>query len=307
MCGSAEVIYTVARMWEIFIYDLSQRLQGVGELLGSWLDKHLVNIIAILVGAWLVRRFGAGLINRALSHTIRADLYPTKIDREKRLRTLDSLVNAGMRVGIYIVAAILLVGEINPAYTTALFASAGFIGVALGFGAQSLIKDFVSGIFIITENQYRVGDIVDLGGVSGTVEDVTIRTTVLRDLDGNLHHVPNGTITITTNKTIGFSRINEDIVVAMDTDVDRLEHVINHVGQELAARPDFKHIIDEPPHFASFKGFAGSGIVIKILGKTSAADQWHVRSEMYKMLKKAFDKNNIELATLPPLLPLPKK
>ncbi len=295
-------------MWDQLTINVVNSLETIAGLIGDWLDKHLINIFAILLGAWLFRRFGAGIVNRGLRHTIRADLYPTKSDRERRLRTLDSLVGAAMRIGVYIIAAIMLVGEINPSYTTALFASAGVIGVALGFGAQSLIKDFVSGVFIITENQYRVGDIVDLGTASGTVEDVTIRTTILRDLDGNVHHVPNGTIQVTTNKTIGFSRINEDIVVALDTDIDRLEHVINHVGEELSAKPEFKSQILEAPHLASFKGFVPNGMVVKILGKTSAADQWHVRSEMYKLLKKAFDKNNIELATVaPPVLPVKDK
>lgn len=294
-------------MWEELTISIINSFETIANLIGDWFDKHLINIFAILLGAWLFRRFGAGLVNRALRHTIRADLYPTKSDREKRLRTLDSLVGAAMRIGVYIIAAIMLVGEINPSYTTALFASAGVIGVALGFGAQSLIKDFVSGVFIITENQYRVGDIVDLGSASGTVEDVTIRTTILRDLDGNVHHIPNGTIQVTTNKTIGFSRINEDIVVAHDTDVDRLEHIINHVGEELAAKPEFKNQILEAPHFASFKGFALNGLVIKILGTTTAADQWHVRSELYKLLKKAFDKNNIELASVMAPLPPPPK
>ena len=294
-------------MWEYLIIRLVDAFYSLARMLGAWFSLHGVNVLVILFSAWIIRRFGAKLISQVLRHTIRADLYPTKADREKRLRTLNSLVGAFARVGVYIFAAILLVGEINPAYTTALFTSAGFIGIALGFGAQSLVKDFVSGIFIIVENQYRVGDIVELNDVGGIVEDITIRTTVLRDLDGNLHHVPNGTIQVTTNKTIGFSRINEDIVVAHDTDVDRLEQVVNRVGQELAGMPEYKHKIQQAPHLASIKGLSPAGIVVKILGKTSAAEQWKVRSQLYRLLTKAFAKHDIHVSTIAPPPPPPKK
>ncbi len=281
-------------MWEYVPYSLTLSLDKVGRLINGWIDKHLINILVILIGAWVLRHFSAQIISSALRHTIRDDLYPTKGDRQKRIRTLNSLVGAAARVGVYIIATVMIINELGVD-TGPLVASAGFLGIALGFGAQSLIKDFVSGIFIIIENQYRVGDIVQLGTVSGAVEDVTIRTTVLRDLNGDVHHIPNGTIAVSTNKTIGYSRINENIVVAYDTDLQRLEHIINHVGEELAATPEFKHKIHEPPRFEGMKGFDKDGIVINIAGKTSAAEQWKITSELYQLLKKAFEKNNIKV------------
>jgi len=289
-------------MWEDVVLGLTNQLVWLGDTVRDWLGDHLINILAILIGAWIVRRFGVRLINSLLKHTVRVDLYPTKADRDKRLTTLNSLASAGVRVGIYVIAAILLIGEINPSYTTALFASAGVIGVALGFGAQSLIRDFVSGIFIITENQYRIGDDVTLiagagiGNISGKVEALTIRTTVLRDLNGDVHHMPNGNIGVTTNKTLGYSRINEDIVVALDTDLERLEHVIKHTGEELAADAELKDHIVEPPYLASVEGLSGKGLKIKILAKTTPAAQWRVRSEFYKRLKKSLAKNDIKLS-----------
>lgn len=279
-------------------------LQKLGQLIGSWLNLHAINIVAILLGAWFIRRFGSEIIGQVLKQTIRSDLYPTTADREKRFKTLNSLVAASTRVVVYIVAAILIIGEINPHYTTALFASAGLLGVALGFGAQSLIKDFMSGIFIITENQYRVGDVISIGDVSGTVESISIRTTVLRDLDGYVHHVPNGTISVTTNKTVGFGRINEDITVAGDTDLNRLEHIINHVGEQLAAQPEFAHKIIETPKFARIAKLDGNNVIIKILGKTTTASRLEVKSEYYKLLQKAFHANHIELV---PSVPKPIK
>jgi small-conductance mechanosensitive channel len=155
------------------------------------------------------------------------------------------------------------------------------------------VKDFVSGIFIITENQYRVGDIVQLGEVSGVVEAITIRTTILRDLDGYLHHIPNGTITVTTNKTIGYAGLNEDIVVAADTDLEQLEHVINHVGEQLAAQPELMHKIKEAPRLVSIQGLHDKGITVKVIGQTTAGSRVAVRSEFYRLLKKACAQHKI--------------
>lgn len=290
-------------MNHLLAMSLVSSLEVVGRSLGSWLEVHAVNIIVIVIGAWLFRHFGAGVMGRILSHTVRPDLYPTKTDRSKRLKTLNSLTGAVIRTGVYIIAGILIVGEINPDYTTALFASAGLVTVALGFGAKDLINDFMSGIFIITENQYRVGDVVEIAGVKGTVEDVTIRTTVLRDLDGNVHHVPNGDITVTTNKTLGFSRLNETVVLQVGTDIERTEHIINHIGDELAARPDMKHKMQQAPHVASIEGYGQGGIILKIAATVSASDKYTVRTEFYRLLYKAFAKHSIELAMQPPPAP----
>lgn len=288
-------LYILTGMFEEFLLNLLPQLLHVGTLIGDWLNEHLVNILAILVGAWIIRRFGAKFIARILKYTVRNDLYPNHADREKRMKTLNTLASAIMRVGVYIVVAILLVGEINPSYTTALFASAGLIGVALGFGAKDLINDLVSGIFIITENQYRVGDVIEIGGVSGTVEDITIRTTVLRDLGGDVHHIPNGTIKLTTNMTLGFSGIDESIVVGYDTDIDRLKHIINHVGEQLASDAEFQKMTVEPIHFLRVDGFGDNGIIVRIAGKTASGEQWLVKGELYERLYKEFKRQKIEI------------
>ncbi len=267
-----------------------------GHSLGDWLNLHFMNIILILIGGWLLHRFGSDILKRVISRTVRPDLYPTKVDREKRIKTLESLSKAVVKVGVYALAGCLIVGEINPSYTAALFASAGLVTVALGFGAKDLINDFMSGIFIITENQYRVGDFVEIAGVSGTVEDVTIRTTILRDLDGNVHHVPNGVIDVATNRTMGFSRLNEDLTLVVDSDLALVEHVINHVGEKLAAKADFAHSIKVAPHFTDVLGYTPTGITIKITGTVVAGEKATIKTEFYKLLSKAFVANDIELA-----------
>jgi moderate conductance mechanosensitive channel len=286
---------------ESFTEELVLRLEWFVDKLDKWVDEHFVNILIILVGAWIIRRVANGLVHRMLKYIVRPDVYPTKTDREKRVKTLGGLVRGVIRLIVYAVTALLIVGELYPSLRTALFTSAGVIGVIIGLGAQNLIKDIVTGIFIITENQFRVGDEVTLtagmglGQVEGQVEDITIRTTVLRDLSGNVHHIANGNIGVTTNKTLGFSRMNEEIVVAFDTDLSKLERVIKKVGEEMAALPDMQNRIIEPPYLASVKGFADDGVSVRVLAKTNAAAQWKTRSEFYRLLQKAFEKNNIKL------------
>lgn len=287
---------------------LAEKVRGVGHLLGDWLYLHAVNIIIILLIAWILRRFSAKILSSFLKNTIRSDMFPTKGAREKRLKTLTSMANAITQVGIALVAVILILGEINPNYANVLFASAGLLTVALGFGAKDLINDFVTGIFIITEGQYRVGDAIEIAGVSGVVEAVTVRTTVLRDLDGNVHYVPNGDIIVATNKTLGFSRINENIAFDTKTDIERVTHVINHVGEEMAADPDFKNKIKEAPQVAQIVGYGPTGLVIKVTATTGESDKPAIKSALYERLHKAFAKNDIIVA-LQPILPptAPKK
>jgi small-conductance mechanosensitive channel len=285
-----------------FLNRVGMKLQALGGDMINWLSIHGLNILLILVGAWVARRFGVKLFKNIFSHTLRPELYKTKTDRERRAKTLGNMSSAFVRTTVYIITGFLIISEINPSYTTALFASAGLVTVALGFGAQSFIKDVVSGMFIIIENQYRIGDEVELQSISwaslasGIVEDVGLRTTTLRDLDGDLHHVPNGAIGYATNKSFGFNRINENIVVALDTDIDRLEHVINHVGSKLAADVEFKSQILEPLHLDRVVGFEDDGIAVKVLGKTTPSEQRRIKSEFYHLLLKAFAKNDIFLA-----------
>lgn len=262
--------------------------------LGVWVSAHGFEIFTIILMAWLVKRFGAQFLSRIFHSTIRADLYPTKSDRLKRLETIDSITNAILKVGVVIVAGIMIISELGV-NTTPIVASAGVIGIALGFGAQSLIKDLTSGMFIIIDNQYRVGDVVKLGEISGRVEAITIRTTVVRGLDGTLYHVPNGSINATANMTMSYGGLDEDIVFGPDVDISKLSMLINRVGRDLAADPDFKTKVLEPPRFERVVGFAPDGIKIKILGTTTTNDSWEVRGELYKRLIVELRKSDIEI------------
>lgn len=268
----------------------------------AWFQTHGVNILIIVIGAWIVRRLVVALVLGILKQAVRTHPFASETDRRKRVDTLNSLINALSKVGIWLIAITMIIDEIGV-NTAPLLASAGVAGVALGIGSQSLIKDFTNGLFIILENQYRVGDYVQFANVQGIVQAITIRSTILRDFDGNIHHVPNSSILVSTNMTFGISGINLDITVPMDTDMDKLEKVINKVGEDLAEDEKWATKIKRKPYFAQVVQFTEKGLLIKIMGDTTPGSQWKVRTELLKRLRQAFAKNKINVTGTTPAAP----
>ena len=179
--------------------------------------------------------------------------------------------------------------------TAPLIAGAGIIGLAFGFGGQYLIKDLIAGFFIILENQYRIGDVVCFGDTCGLVEKINLRTTILRDLDGTVHHMPNGEIKVASNLSKFFARVNLNIGIAYNSDLEKVIRVVNKVGNQLAEDKNWKEMIIKPLQFLRVDDFGDSAIIIKILGETKPIKQWDVAGEFRKRLKIAFDKNGIEI------------
>ncbi|MBP9852914.1 MAG: Mechanosensitive ion channel family protein [Patescibacteria group bacterium] len=267
--------------------------------LHEWVVATAPNVLALLVAGWFLRHFGIIIIRRVIKHSIRITKYNdmTESDVKKRQDTLISLLDVVWRIFIGIVVALMLFKVFFPSINlTPLFASAGILGVALGFGAQSLIKDFLTGVFIITENQYRVGDIVDIEGASGTVEKLGIRSTVLRDADGNVHYLPNGNVMHVINKTMGFSKVNFAVAVKPSTDVDALAKIINDIGDKLAQDEKWQAKIIDPPHFFSIGTYSDLSLEVNIVGKVQPSEQWSVSAEMRRRLLSAFKKHKVELA-----------
>jgi small-conductance mechanosensitive channel len=226
--------------------------------------------------------------------------FGNEADRKKRLATLEGLIDAILKIGTIAVAILMIISELGI-NTAPILASAGVVGIALGIGAQSLIRDFMSGFFIIAENQYRVGDVVEISTlvgnvkVTGTVQAITVRTTIVRDQDGLLHHVPNGSIVVASNKTFGLGRINEDIIVDPDTDLDKLETVIADVGKRMAAEEAFEKKIKKAPTVGQIVGYNDRGIIVKIIADTLPGSQWEVKTAFYKRLRPELKKNKIKV------------
>lgn len=280
---------TISNFYDQFIHGI-----------GVWVATHGLDIVIILVLAQLTRKFGKQFLTKILEKTARPDLYPTKSDRAKRLRTIENLASDILNIAVNIIAVLMIINELGVD-TTPLLASAGAIGVVFGIGAQSLVRDVTSGFFIIVGNQYRVGDDIQLrvGGamstIEGTVEDIGMRSTTIRELNGNLHHVPNGNINTATNKTIGFSRINLDIVFPATVDVEKIKLIVDRIGQELAEDPHFEKRIKDAPKFIRVCGFDKGNIKVKILGKVGSVSKYEVEGEFYARLIKELKKAKIKL------------
>jgi small conductance mechanosensitive channel len=179
--------------------------------------------------------------------------------------------------------------EIGP-----ILAGAGIVGLAFGFGGQYLIRDIISGLFIILESQYRIGDVVVLDNTRGAVENISLRMTTLRDMDGTVHHIPHGEIKKVSNHAKQFGRINLNIGVAYDTNLEHLIKVVNQTGLEFFQDAQWSEFIITPPQFLRVDEFAASSIIFKIVGDTKALKQWEIAGELRKRIKIAFDKNGIE-------------
>jgi small-conductance mechanosensitive channel len=266
-----------------------------GDIVVAWLIDHGIRILIILVvGAILwfaLNKFLPPVVRRTVGRT---KYKESKEGLEKRTSTLLAIFKGMGRVLIVIVVIMMVLDEVGVPIAPVL-AGFGIAGIAIGFGAQYLIRDLIAGIFIIMENQYRVGDVARVADITGLVEYITLRKTVLRDLDGIVHHVPNGEIRTASNYTRHFARVNLDISVAYGTDLDHAISVINRVGQELAKDEEWRKVIKSPPQVLRVNKLGDSGIDIKILGDVKPMEQWAVTGQLRLRIKKAFDDEGIEI------------
>jgi len=257
----------------------------------------LIIVISALVLQWLAGHFITGIVGRL----IRKHKEETQSDRKKRRDTVAGIFKAtsGLIIWLTAIGFVMYVLDINLASVAA---GAGFLGIIIGLGAQATIRDYLAGIFILAENQYRVGDIVTLNGggvsmeTSGVVEDITLRITRLRDLDGTMHIIRNGEASIITNRTFKYSTVLVDIGVAYESDLDLVENVINKVGKDMIKDPEISAITKEPIHFLRVDAFADSAIIIKALGQVSPAEQWRLAGEFRRRIVTAFRENDITIA-----------
>ena len=262
--------------------------------LTPWLLDHGVKIAAIIIAAYLIRRFAVIFIEKIVRKTIVSNHFLTKEAEKKREDTLIRIFTSSLVILVLLLAILMVLQEAGIAVGP-LLAAAGIAGLAFGFGGQYIIRDFISGLFIIMENQYRVNDVVCFDGTCGLVEDISLRMTTLRDLDGVVHHMPHGEIKKVSNLTKHFSRVNLNIGIAYNSNLEQVISVINKVGRELADDPAWKEFILKPPQFLRIDDFGDSAIVIKVLGETKPLKQWDVAGDLRKRLKIAFDKEGIEI------------
>ncbi|MBI3734564.1 MAG: mechanosensitive ion channel family protein, partial [Chloroflexi bacterium] len=218
-------------------------IEQTAELIWQWLRTTGAQAAVILAGAWLLyRALRVGLTR--LERAVMAD-GGTNVDRQRRVVTLVGVARSTGLVAIVVAASLMLLAKLGFNITP-LIAGAGVIGLAIGLGAQTLIRDLIGGLFIVFEDQYHVGDAVKVGGVSGSVERITLRVTYLRDLDGTLHIVPNGEMRVVSNRTTGWSRAVVDVSVGYAQDISRALAVLREVASEANADPALKPLLIEP-------------------------------------------------------------
>ncbi len=277
---------------------------------GDLLLARPVKLVLILFLAWLVARLAKRAIRRFTRGLgqVRADVAagdrspgtllrtaPVASERAaRRAETVGSLLSSIAAFVIWTAAALMAFDELGLDVGP-LLAGAGILGVALGFGAQNLVRDFLSGIFMLIEDQYGVGDVIDAGPATGTVEGISLRTTRLRDVEGNVWHIPNGTIDRVANKSQQWSRALLDIQVSYGTETQKAVAVIKRVADATWGDPAWSDSILEEPEVWGVEDLAADGVTIRLVVKTRPLAQWKVQRELRRRIKEAFDAESIEI------------
>jgi moderate conductance mechanosensitive channel len=261
------------------IEDIAWRLLGV-----------LVVIVVAMIVLKVIRRVGEPLIERVVNRTRRSEF---SADEQQRARTLLTVVMTSARLAVFIVALMFVLSRFEVDYGPLLVAAGG-ISVAVGFGAQTLIRDFFAGFFILLEGQFNIGDVVEINGKSGTVEKLNLRTTVLRSLSGDVHTIPNGEIKMTSNQTKLWSRAIVDIGVAYEENTDHVGQVLEAVAKEMrTVEPWDKKLLEAD--VMGVERFDDFAVVMRVLLKTRAGEQWGVAREFRRRCKLKFDELGIEI------------
>jgi moderate conductance mechanosensitive channel len=272
--------------------DILRRLAQILEINGETLVRNGARVVGIWVLAWLayrVVRLAAIRIEKAVDD---GDDSVTTL-RERRGKTISQLLRSMGRVVIYAIALLLTFNvfiDIGP-----ILAGAGILGLAVSFGSQSLVKDVISGFFILFENQFAIGDVIEAGGKSGVVEKMSMRVVVLRDLQGAMHIIPNGEIKVVSNLTRGWSRAVVDVGVGYEEDVDRALGVVRDEAASFSTDPEWATQLDGPVEVPGIESLGDSAIVIRSLIRTQPGSQWGAAREYRRRLKLRFDRENIEI------------
>jgi small conductance mechanosensitive channel len=272
-----------------------------GELdLGPYLGLAAA-ILGIVVAAAIIIRlthvFVRGIVRALLNReNVEGTAHElTAAELKKRQDTIETLVVNVVQFFVLVISALMVLEtafrlDVGPA-----IAGLGILGIAVGLGTQDLVHDYLNGALILVENQYSIGDVVQIAGVSGKVEDFTLRRTTLRDQDGAVHTVPNGLVAVATNLTREWARVNEDVRVVYGTDIEKATAVVDQVGRQLASEPEWGPRILEAPRVERVSQLGEYGVTLKVLGTVRASEQWSVSGELRKRLLTAFEQNGIEM------------
>jgi small conductance mechanosensitive channel len=264
------------------------------ELVWQWFTEHGVAVLGVVfisaVAYWLL-----GLITRSLSNRIQQMDNEENSELDKRTETIFRVIRSTGIVLILSTAVLMVLTEFGVTITPVL-ASVGFVGLALGLGAQTLVGDIISGLFILIENQYMVGDIVEINGVAGSVEEMNLRATMVRDLYGTLHIVPNGEIRVVANKSREWSRAVVDVGITYDADVDAAVAALNVIGEQMLLDTAVAPLLLEAPTVTGVEGLDDWAVRLRIMAKTAPGVQWDVMRHLRRQIRLDFADKGIEIA-----------
>ena len=261
------------------------------EEVTSWLTKSGARILLLILLAFAANRFAASVIRSAEREIDAGDDFKT-LERRKRLRTVGATTSRFFSILIWTAAGLMVLRELDVDITPVL-AGASIIGLAVGFGAQTLVKDIISGLFLIAEDQVRIGDAARINGIDGSVEEINLRTIVLRDVEGTVHYIANGEIRTLGNKSKDFSYYVIDIAAGYDEDTDRMIEVVREVGREFVQDPEHAASVLEPLEILGVDAFKPTEVTLRFRIKTQPLKQWEIGRELRRRIKKAFDANGI--------------
>lgn len=259
----------------------------------SWLTASGIKVLGILIALIILSQMSRWIVKWLERFVPEKDSLQAT-EAKKRAQTLGNILRHTFLIVIFFIAILMILGELGIQLGP-LLATAGIGALAIGFGAQGLVKDVISGFFIILENQYRIGDAIEVAGVSGLVESVSLRKTVLRDLEGRVHTVPNGEIKVVSNLSKEWSRAVVDIGISYRDDVDHIIDLLGQIGRELAGEEPYQSAILESPQILGVERFGESQLVIRMIVKTMPLKQWEVGRELRRRIKNRFDEKGIQI------------
>ncbi|MGC8723572.1 MAG: mechanosensitive ion channel family protein [Acidobacteriota bacterium] len=260
---------------------------------GPWLSVRLFHTVIFLLGAYLLDR-ALRLLLKRVKASVREDDPVVRGELERRAETVTAILGRVGRLVLYFTASLMILNdfrvEIGP-----MLAGLGIVGLAVGFGAQYLVRDVISGFFIVLEDQFRVGDVVKVGNFAGTVEHIFLRTTQIRAANGDLHIVPNGQITLVTNMTRQWSRAVLDVGVGYGSNIDQVFEALRETGRQVQSEPDLEPHIKEPFDIVGVTSLGESAITIRMWAKVDPLQQWAIENALRKRAKEVFDARGIEI------------
>ena len=259
----------------------------------TWLTTSGIKIIGILIGLIILAQMSKWIVTWMEKFVPEKDTLQAA-EAKKRAHTLGNILRHALLIVLCFIAVMMILGELGIQLGP-LLATAGIGALAIGFGAQSLVKDLISGFFIILENQYRIGDVIEVVGVSGLVESVSLRKTVLRGIDGRVHTVPNGEIKVVSNLSKEWSRTVLDIGISYREDIDQVIDILSQIGRELETEEPYKSAILEPLQILGVERLGESQLIIRMMAKTVPLKQWEVGRELRRRIKIRFDEKGIQI------------